>query len=249
MIFNVTGGGGAALNFKVVGGTSQPANPKENTIWINTSTPITDWVFSATQPTSASGKVWIHIGTSSVVEFNALKKNGIQVYPLSAKQYVDRAWKNVTAKSYQGGKWVDWITYLFKSGEGTRVSFKQARESSATIDVNNTRIAGTSNGTNGAAWLYLTEEKHSLNGKSKVVFKAKCTYRINGDEWGLRFVICDNVPSYVSQSGLGTVYGTAYLTANSTTQEYTIPASNLNNEYRIGCFGIGSVEIYDIYME
>lgn len=117
MIFNVTGGGGAALNFKVVGGTSEPANKKENTIWINTSTPITDWVFSATQPTAASGRVWISTGTSSHVEFNALKKNGIQVYPISAKQYVSGAWVDKTAKSYQNGKWVEWITYLYDAGD------------------------------------------------------------------------------------------------------------------------------------
>lgn len=44
------GGGSNPLNFKVVGGTVQPDNPKENTIWINTDTEITSWDFSATQP-------------------------------------------------------------------------------------------------------------------------------------------------------------------------------------------------------
>ena len=46
------GGGIAGLNFKVVGGTTQPTNPKENTIWVNTNTDITSWVFSAGQPES-----------------------------------------------------------------------------------------------------------------------------------------------------------------------------------------------------
>lgn len=109
LIIRRGGSGGASLNFKVVGGTSVPTNPTENTIWVNTSTKITDWVFSATQPTAASGRVWIPTGTSSLVEFNALKKNGIQVYPISVKQYVGGAWVDKTAKSYQGGKWVEWI--------------------------------------------------------------------------------------------------------------------------------------------
>ena len=52
--------------------------------------------------------VWIFTDTSILVEFNALKKNGIQVYPISAKQYVSGAWVDVTAKSYQNGKLVDW---------------------------------------------------------------------------------------------------------------------------------------------
>ena len=252
MIGRTNVGGGASLNFKVVGGTSAPSNPKENTIWVNTSTAITIWDFSATEPhrrsnnknlivypylwtqtgsqsgitytvngdgtisangtasanaychvsntginkgeiileagtytlsgcsdggsnyalniaysydnwatdlqkkvasgsitftidkpakarfyininrgtkvsnlvfkpqlekgstaTSfvkgdATGQVWFPVGTSSPVEFNALKKNGITVYPLSAKQYVSGAWVDKTAKSYQNDAWVDW---------------------------------------------------------------------------------------------------------------------------------------------
>lgn len=114
---NTGGGAGGGLNFKVVGGTSAPASPKENTIWINTNTTITSYVFSATQPTGSAGMVWISIGTSSTGEFNALKKNSIQVYPISAKQYVSGAWVGKEAKSYQGGKWVDWVTYLFNNGD------------------------------------------------------------------------------------------------------------------------------------
>lgn len=43
-------GGGDNLNFEVVGGTTQPSNPKENTIWVNTSTDISSWSFSPTYP-------------------------------------------------------------------------------------------------------------------------------------------------------------------------------------------------------
>ena len=73
-----------SLNFKVVG-NPQPASPKENTIWINTDAEITSWVFSATQPTGADGMVWISTGTSSSVEFNVLKKNGIKIIKLLEK--------------------------------------------------------------------------------------------------------------------------------------------------------------------
>lgn len=45
-----TNTGGAGLNFKVVGGTTQPSSPKENTIWVNTDTPITSWDFSSEAP-------------------------------------------------------------------------------------------------------------------------------------------------------------------------------------------------------
>ena len=51
------GGGAAAapLNFKVVGGTSRPSAPGENTIWVNTATEISSWVLSPAEP-EAAGK-------------------------------------------------------------------------------------------------------------------------------------------------------------------------------------------------
>lgn len=111
------GGGSGGLNFKIVGGTAEPSNPKENMIWIITDQKITSYIFSAEEPESpVDGMVWITVGTSSTVEFNALKKNGIQVYPISAKQYVGGASVDVTAMSYQGGAWVDWLTYLYRPG-------------------------------------------------------------------------------------------------------------------------------------
>ena len=134
-------GGGGGLNFSVVGGLTQPADPKENTIWVETNVDITSWIFSATEPEAPAdgkdGPVWITSGTSSPVEFNALKKNGIQVYPLSAKQYVSGAWVDKTAKIYQGGEWVEWIptNYLFKAGFGALVEFNVGNESYATLPI------------------------------------------------------------------------------------------------------------------
>lgn len=113
MIFNMTGSGGAPLNFKVVP-NPQPDTAKENTIWVDTDR-INNYYFSATQPENmVNYDVWFHVGTSSPVEFNALKKNGIQVYPISAKQYIGGALVDKTAESYHGGAWVDWITILME---------------------------------------------------------------------------------------------------------------------------------------
>jgi len=111
------GGGGAALNFKVVGSTTEPVNPKENMIWVNTDQKITSWFLFVTEPENPDeGMIWITIGTSGSAKFNALKKNGIQVYPLLAKQYISGAWVSRTAKSYHGGQWVDWMQYLYNAG-------------------------------------------------------------------------------------------------------------------------------------
>lgn len=113
-------GGGTSLNYKVVDGTSQPVSPKENTIWVNTSTAIASHVFSAIQPTNpVEGTVWFKTGNQSAVLFNALKKNGIILHPLSAKQYISGTWITKTAKSYQDGDWLEWIadTYLYNAGD------------------------------------------------------------------------------------------------------------------------------------
>lgn len=102
-------GGSNLLNFKVVGGTSAPSNPKENTIWVNTDEKITGYYFQSEQSEEMTeGEVWIYVGTSSQVAFNALKKNSIMVYPLSVKQKTGGVLVSRSAKSYQGGKWVDW---------------------------------------------------------------------------------------------------------------------------------------------
>ena len=111
------GSGSNPLNFKVVG-NPQPENPKVNTIWIDTDVPIASYDFNATEPQApAEGAVWFPTGTFSSAEFNALKKNGIMVYPLSAKQYVNGVWVDKTAKSYQDGAWVDWIIHLYNQGD------------------------------------------------------------------------------------------------------------------------------------
>ena len=111
-------GGGNPLNFTVKTYPSETElkadTPKENTIGVITTTTMTSWVFSATEPTEPGvGMVWISIGTSSAAEFNALKKNVLQVYPQSAKQYVGSKWEDKTYFTYQNGEWVSPKIYLF----------------------------------------------------------------------------------------------------------------------------------------
>ena len=105
---NAGGAGGASLNFKVVPGLTQPGTAAENTIWVKTES-LTGWYFAATQPENMQeGEVWFPTGTESAVEFNALKKNAVQVYPLSAKQLTGGVLVDVEAMSYQGGEWAEW---------------------------------------------------------------------------------------------------------------------------------------------
>ena len=113
-----SGGASGNLNFAIVGGTTQPVNPVENTIWINTNTEITSYVFIPSEPSEASeGMVWISTGISGSSSFNALEGNGIYIYPTSAFQYINGAWVGKAAKIFKNNTWVSWETYLFNNGD------------------------------------------------------------------------------------------------------------------------------------
>lgn len=118
MIFNLSGGG-AALNFRVVGGVTQPSGPKENTIWVNTDQKITSWFFAHAAPEEPEeGMVWIRLGSTGSVELNALKKNGIQLYPVTANQYIGNAWQVCIAQIWQDGGWnLWWDGTLYSAGD------------------------------------------------------------------------------------------------------------------------------------
>lgn len=122
-LYGFGGAGGTSLNFAVKAYPSEAellaVVPKENTIGIITTTPITSWILSATEPSPASdGMVWISIGASSQFEFNALKENALHVYPISAKQFVGDDWLERTAMIYQNERWLAWFDgYLYNAGD------------------------------------------------------------------------------------------------------------------------------------
>ena len=121
-IQNIKAGGG--LNFEIVGSTEQPANPSENTVWIETDREITEWIFSVEEPENKTeGMLWISLGTKSSVSFNALSEGNIQVYPSNAQQYVSGAWVSKTARTYKNGEWKGWVFYLYRKGEGLEENF------------------------------------------------------------------------------------------------------------------------------
>ena len=125
MIFNInsgSGGAGAELNFKIVGGTTEPVNPSENMIWVNTDTEITSWNLSIIEPENPTdGAIWITIDATGITTpFNVLKKdeNNIKLNTNKAYQYINNAWVQKLAKTYQGNAWIEWWDgYLYKSGD------------------------------------------------------------------------------------------------------------------------------------
>lgn len=111
--------GGAGLNFKIVGGTAQPASPKENTIWVNTDMSIPKWDISISRPEAGvAGQVWLVAGAESNISFNALKKNGITEKIVAAQQWNGTEWITVEVKGYINGSWKDSDIYIFSATNG-----------------------------------------------------------------------------------------------------------------------------------
>ena len=114
------GGAGGGLNFRVVGGTAQPAAPKENTIWVNTDAEIAGWSFSATKPSDpVEGMVWITYNITGGKIFNVLSSNAIMLCPVLAKQRISGAWVSKTIKIYQNGAWAAFLANPLVNGVPT----------------------------------------------------------------------------------------------------------------------------------
>lgn len=171
------------LNYKVVGGTSAPSSPVGNTIWINTSNAITFYTFQPLTPSNPQeGWVWINVAPSySPVAFNALKENRIQLYPISAKQYISGAWVNKTAKTYQSGTWKDWVIYLYNTGDkcesvhggwttSTRWHATNAKTPYITYNEDTMLVGVTGSGKNFQSGILETVDGVDLTNYSKLTF-------------------------------------------------------------------------------
>lgn len=108
------GAGGGSLNFSIVGGTTQPLNPKTNTVWVKTSAAITGYAFSADAPASpAEGNVWIAVSTLGLVKFSITKKNPIMVYPAVANQFTNGAWVRRDLAVFYDSTWHSGLVTMF----------------------------------------------------------------------------------------------------------------------------------------
>lgn len=221
-------GGGASLNYKVVGGTTQPTSASENTIWVNTSTEISSHIFSTTEPTNpVEGMVWFKTGATSVAPFNALKKNGITVYPLGCKQYVNGAWESKTAKTYYGNKWVDWTFYLFDIAAANDTSaFEFTPHSNGALNpvltYHQGQYVSIKNPSSSATTTYLKEDP-DFTGFSKLILKGYCSLK------GEKMVIAE-----AGQRKTFDASSIASVTLDVTDGEYVIDISELTGKYAVG---------------
>lgn len=251
MLGRTNTGGGGGLNFKVVGGTTAPSSPKENMIWINTDQKITSYIFSATEPENlVEGMVWISVGSSSAIEFNALRKNSVQVYPLSAKQYISGAWVNMDAQIYQSGVWVVFSTakyYIFRSGEGAVESLKTYHETNASISISKNEI--TTNYTSNVSF-YATSLRtnEKINLESFSILKMSCkpsdvldnSYAV----FGLTNKAFTNAD--MEESAFSTKVS---ITESSSEKTFSVDISNITSSFYVGFLFAGKMTVTNIWME
>lgn len=250
MIFNMSGNGGASLNYKVVGGTSEPSNPKENTIWVNTDTAITSHVFSATEPTSPSeGMAWFNVSASCAAPINVLKKNTLMLYPAAVQQYVGGAWVVKEAKTYQSGAWVDWILYLYDIGnQFERVTGGWVVQNAAggTSEIRANSIWLAANGSNGRDSTVMTANKINILPVHKTLnMNINITY--NTSPWGIQIGLMTYNPG-TSADGKYEVYKKII----TDTGQYTLSVdiSSVSGEYYVVLFAsVAEGDVSKVWVE
>lgn len=247
------GGGGSSLNFDVKAyadvAALQSDVPKENTIGVITTVKITDWVFAAQEPDEPKeGTIWIVTGQSSGVEFNALKKNSILVYPVSIKQYISGAWVDVEAKTYQNGKWVDLLYVYLISGSTLNTAFAGAWNQTTGQQGVGGSAQMTSEG------LVVTANKG--NGGSGSVFRYGPDNKINFSDFNsIEFVVDIKSGSGKFAAIVTSEFATGYNSANvayvdtaisQANQTVSMDVSGVNGEYylRVGTNSLANAAGY-----
>lgn len=107
------------MKMRVVTGTTRPAAPSENLIWINTDVDIPWYAFTATEPTEPiEGAVWFPLNGNHDVPANIGGDNAIMIYPSGCMQYVAGAFVDMPAEIYQSGEWIAlWRGVIYSPGD------------------------------------------------------------------------------------------------------------------------------------
>lgn len=250
-ISGITGGGGD-LNFEVVGGTTQPENPVENTVWVNTDEEITGWCFDVTEPENAEeGTVWIEVGTDSGNNFNALTENCIRLYPVGAMQYLSGAWVAKDAQIRQNGAWVSWRTYIYNAGDqytivtgGYKVVTSNSTNGSASLDAD--RITFKRGTSTQQAWTGVgTKNSIDLTGYNYLYFDMVVT--TNYTSYGGTATVGVTKAVVTSGNGTNTFTASANPTADGERRTISVPIDAVSSGY-VSMHGIMEAEIYAIWL-
>ena len=108
---------GRYVEIDVIGGTTRPGQMANNTIWVNTSTPISSWYISAEAPEDPSaGTVWIMIDYESDIQLELSNIPYIGVGIGTSYQYINGDWTIIPAEIYANGKYYSSNLVLYNHG-------------------------------------------------------------------------------------------------------------------------------------
>nr|DAP58886.1 MAG TPA: hypothetical protein [Caudoviricetes sp.] len=261
MIFNVTSGGGSGLSLRVLGGTTQPTNPREGTILVNTSALKPDYILSATQPGSpASGLAWIKLGSNGV-SLPVDKKGTLAITLAGCAVWSGSTWDNVDAWVYTGGKWVQFsstIVYLYNKGDlctditggwkATAWPFNSGEYGRApTVDYKDTYVNLSINGGgNNYSGVFEPINKIDLTGVKTILFKLNSVSSTSTQYTLVSTGVFNRGES--NYTGITTVLPKL----NTTDVSAAVDVSNLSGLQNVGvylrAFGTVSVELSEIQL-
>lgn len=201
------------------------------------------------------GTVWIATGAASSAAFNALKRNDLRVYPVSAKQYVAGAWKDQEARICQRSVWKDWEFFVLRKGVfNSTYPFQVHNGDGQIVSGDNAAIFKIHN--NGYLTLYAVTK---LDVSKKNAIEIAVTKGLSA--YNVRFGLVGTKNSIDEQhENIFNVASVTFMpTSNTITPgKKTIDVSALTGEYWLGCtiegsgalddsvYGKGGVSVEDI---
>lgn len=117
------GGGSGGLNFSVVGGTEQPENPKENTIWVKSSNPVTQWIFTKDPNAWVTENGSINILFTSSSDYGMTKAGTALLFNGKMNGTYGQFWVELTDCKQSDGTGLNSVNaYIYKSGSWNQFS-------------------------------------------------------------------------------------------------------------------------------
>ena len=233
-------GGTAALNFRIIGGTTEPQNPRENDIWVNTDVPIHEWAFKSSipEPTGNEGDVVIVYAPAKNTispSMNLLKTNTILAKPSSAYQFDGSTWILKQTSVYDGSEWLPLKDYFYKDGT---ISPEIGGLSKSSTGIGNYTLAGdriqiinpAQSYPESDFWLY-TNQMIDVTNYSQIGIKAQV---LTGPDVGLSFILS------TKQAANGPAYATD-VNGPWGPKELIVDVSNLTGYYYINLYA-GSLD-------
>lgn len=207
--------------------TMLSAVPRENTVGLVTEQ-ADRWVFSPREPEQPEeGLIWILTGSASAGTSNALRKNGIILCPVQARQYREGIWQHIESASFLGGSWIRWAAdrKIYESGVShVNLTLTNAAEADGYLAM--------SLGLNGSA--KAVSDPVLLAGQARLVVEYRNLGGSGSFAGGVRARVWDEDDEVVASSNRSTS-GSGVLTLN---------ISELSGQYKVGAYASNSSGSY-----